>query len=102
MQVGVKLVRASFSCLAALLGHLGVRAGESQGGTQELVLGHCRGFKRNRETEGMGKLHGKAGWAAQAAREIHVDVAMAILCHWQFKHEMQWKSFVENHPQPSS
>lgn len=50
----------------------------------------------------MGKLHGKAGWAAQAAREIHVDVAMAILCHWQFEHGMQWKSFVENHPQPSS
>lgn len=39
----------------------------------------------------MGKLEGKAGWAAQAAWVIHVDVAMAILCHWQFEHKMQWK-----------
>lgn len=55
-------MRASFSCLAALLGHLGVRAGESQGGTQELVLGHCRGFKRNTE-----KQRGWESWKGKQA-----------------------------------
>lgn len=71
-------------------------------GEQHMQLDHAVSCNRRNtalqlygETKGMGKTWaGKAGWAAQSAWIIHMD--MWFLCPWQFS-EMQWKLFMENH-----